>query len=147
MKRIGSILAWILLSAIPAIAQHAIKPQIVAHAAVVVPTTTSAACPTSAHCVNLSWTAPADASGSSTYNVYRMAGACPASAPTSTAGFTKLTAAPQAATTYSDSTVTPGSWCYVATQVAGALESAPSNNVLAAILPLSPGSMVVTSAN
>jgi hypothetical protein len=99
------------------------------------------------HSVVLTWVAPADATSATTYNVYRLSGACPATAPTTTSGFTKIATGTTAAVTYTDSTVAPGSYCYIVTDVEAGVESKPSNDVVAAILPLPPGSLVVTSAN
>ena len=75
------------------------------------------------HSATLSWAAPSDATSGTTYNLYRLAGSCPA-APTT--GFTLLSAG-ITATTYTDSTVTVGSWCYYVTQVQNSTNSAPSN--------------------
>lgn len=95
-----------------------------------------------AHSISLSWTASTDAGA--TYNVYRLAGACPA---TGTAGFTKLTAAPVTGTAYSDGTVTPGTYCYYATSELSGAESIPSNLVSVVILPAPPTSLTVGAAN
>jgi hypothetical protein len=79
-----------------------------------------------AHSATLSWTAPSDAVSGSTYNVYRASGSCPA---TVTPGSpwvqlkTGLTT-----TSYTDSTITVGAWCFYVTQVQASIESAPSTD-------------------
>lgn len=96
------------------------------------------------HSVSLAWGASPDAAGnpSLTYNVYRASGICPNGSPV---GFTKVASAVNALS-YTDSSVGAGSYCYYVTaQLAGA-ESVPSNMVVAAILPLPPGSLVVSKA-
>jgi len=90
------------------------------------------------HCATLVWTAPADATASSTYNVYRELTTCPGTAPTTTAGFTKINTAAITALTFTDATEQAGYSCYIATQVLNGLESAPSNDVQLAISPDSP---------
>jgi len=95
-----------------------------------------------AHSVNLSWTASPDAGVS--YNIYRLAGACPA---TGTTGFSKITGTPVAATTYTDSIVTPGTYCYYATSVFNGAESVPSNVAPAVILPAAPSGLSTTETN
>jgi hypothetical protein len=86
------------------------------------------------HSASLSWTASSDAAANPTlgYNVYRLAGACPASG---TAGFTKLTATPLKTTTFSDTTVSLGTFCYYVTATLNGAESVPSNTASAVILP------------
>ncbi|HEY2823073.1 MAG TPA: hypothetical protein VGJ06_18655 [Candidatus Acidoferrum sp.] len=89
------------------------------------------------HSASLSWTASSDAAANSAlgYNVYRLAGACPASG---TAGFTKLNSTPVTTTTYSDTTIGPGSFCYYVTATLNGAESVPSNTAPAVILPGAP---------
>jgi len=89
LRKLVPILAVLLLfAAIPA------KPQTVTQQAV------------------LSWTAASDAVASSTYNVYRASGACPASG-LGTLTFTKLNATGISALTYTDSTLTVRTWCFL----------------------------------
>jgi hypothetical protein len=78
----------------------------------------------------LRWAPSSDAASnpSLTYNVYRGS---------SCAGtFTKLNASPVAATIYLDNQPPPGSYCYRVTAVLNGIESTPSNNATATILPL-----------
>jgi hypothetical protein len=95
-----------------------------------------------AHSVSLTWTASTDAGAS--YNIYRLTGACPSAG---TTGFTKITATPVAATSYSDTTVAPGTYCYYATAVLGGAESVPSNLASAVILPGAPTAVSATPTN
>jgi hypothetical protein len=94
------------------------------------------------HSVSLKWTASTDSGVS--YNVYRLAAACPASG---SAGFSKITAAPLTATAYTDTTVGPGAYCYYATSVLNGAESVPSNLASAVILPAAPTSLSVSGTN
>jgi hypothetical protein len=96
------------------------------------------------HSVTLNWTASTDAAGNPTlsYNVFRLIGACSA-----TAAFTKINTTPVTATTFVDSGIAPGAYCYQATSFLNGAESKPSNQVAAVILPLPPGSVVVSAAN
>ena len=89
------------------------------------------------HSVSLSWTASSDAAANPTlaYNVYRLAGACPASG---TVGFTKLTATPVTVSTFTDATVALGPACYYVTSTLNGAESLPSNFVSAVSLPGAP---------
>ena len=95
-----------------------------------------------AHSVSLSWTASTDPGVN--YNVYRLSGACPA---TGTAGFSRITPAPIAATTFTDSAMSPGTYCYYATSVLNGAESVPSNLAPAVILPGAPAALTTTNAN
>jgi hypothetical protein len=95
-----------------------------------------------AHSVALSWTASADPGVS--YNIYRLSGACLAA---STSGFSKITATPLTATTYTDSIVTPGTYCYYATSVFNGAESVPSNLAPAVILPAAPTAVATPNLN
>jgi hypothetical protein len=108
----------------------------------------------SGHTVNLSWGASPDAAANPTltYNIYRLAGACPSGAPATvaaltSAGFAAANSAPITTTSYSDTTIGPGSYCYAATAVLSAAESVPSNLAPAVILPAAPTGLVVNSAN
>lgn len=83
------------------------------------------------HSVTLAWVDTQNPSGT-TYNVYRATGLC-----SGTPVFSKLaTAVP--VFTYTDSTVTPGNYCYQVTATAGGVESAPSNDVNPAVPSFSP---------
>jgi len=75
------------------------------------------------HSALLNWTAPSDATVGTTYSVYRMSGACPATPGTA---FTLL-ASGVTTTTYTDATVTVGTWCYYVEQVQNSTNSVPSN--------------------
>src|SRR5579862_6602182 len=80
--------------------------------------------------VRVSWTPSSDAGGnpSLTYNVYR-ADSCPGQ-------FTKLNSAPLSGTSYLDTNVAMGAaYCYQVTAVINAVESVPSNQATAAVLP------------
>ena len=80
--------------------------------------------------VRVSWTASSDAGGnpSLVYNVYR-AGSCPGQ-------FTKLNSAPLSDTSYLDTNVGVGAvYCYQVTAVINGVESAPSNQTIAAVPP------------
>lgn len=98
----------------------------------------------SAHQVVLTWGASPDAGANSslTYGIYRNAGVCPTGTPS---GFTQV-ATGVTALTYTDSSITPGSFCYYVIAQLNGSQSAPSNLVVAAILPLPAGSLVVSSA-
>lgn len=105
-----------------------------------------AGCGTS-HCVSLAWTAPSDATSTTTYGIYRESSACPATAPTTTSGFTQIATTPAGALTYIDLTVTPtvGTYCYVATTIIGTQQSGPSNDVQATIVPFAPSNVTEVS--
>lgn len=75
------------------------------------------------HSAALSWTAPSDATSGTTYTIYRAAEACPAAPDTN---FSLLTSG-VTTTSYTDSTVTVGTWCYYVEQVQNSTSSAPSN--------------------
>ena len=74
------------------------------------------------HSAVLTWSPPTDVIPGETYNVYRTANACPAT----TATFAKINSSPVTTPTYTDSTITAGSWCYQITAVQNGVESAPS---------------------
>lgn len=80
------------------------------------------------HGVSLTWTASsdADANPSLTYNVYRST--------TCTGAFSKLNASPVAATSYLDSALAPGSYCYQITSSLSGTEGTPSNQA-AVLIP------------
>jgi hypothetical protein len=89
-----------------------------------------------AHSVTLTWTASTDSGVA--YNVYRGSGICPTSG---TTGLTKLGSVAVGTLTYTDSTVTPGAYCYYVTATLAGAESKPSNLVGPSILP---GTVTVT---
>lgn len=86
---------------------------------------TAAACVTGANCLQ---------------NVYRASGAC-----SSSSAFTLLTSTSlsAAATAFTDSTITPGAWCYGVTFGINGLESA-KDTVTVSLQPASPSSLVGT---
>jgi len=90
------------------------------------------------HSVSLSWTASSDAV--SGYNVYR---STTAGAKQNLLNGTTLVTG----TTYTDSTVTPGSWFYDVTAVENGAESSVSNSVNAVILPAAPTNLTLVSAS
>jgi hypothetical protein len=102
-----------------------------------------------AHSVALTWTASTDAAANPTltYNVYRLNGACPATAPTSVSGsgFTKLNAAAITTTTFSDSGIAPGTYCYFATAFLNTTESIPSNDAAGIVQPKPPTSFGISA--
>lgn len=84
----------------------------------------------SQYAVKISWTASTDAAAnpSLTYNVYRAA-TCPGH-------FTRINAAPVVGTSYVDTTAATGAaYCYQVTAVLAGVESAPSNQAIAAVPP------------
>jgi hypothetical protein len=95
-----------------------------------------------AHSATLTWTASTDSGVN--YNIYRISGVCPS---TATSGFAKITAAPLTATTFTDSTVVPGTYCYYATAVLNGTESLPSNLASAVILPAAPTALSISGTN
>jgi hypothetical protein len=116
---------------------HDVNGPDMALSAAVPPAATTCTPGTFGHCATFTWTAPADATSSSTYNLYRELATCPATQPTTTAGFTKLTSGIAALTT-TDSTAQAGISCYFVTQTLNSLESVPSNTVQLSIQPDSP---------
>ncbi len=89
------------------------------------------------HNVVLTWAASTDGG---VVTVYRAPGACSTSSV-----FAAITTG-VAVNTYTDSTVTVGSFCYQVTTVVNSVESGPSNQVTARILPQNPTSLVVGSS-
>lgn len=89
------------------------------------------------HSVALSWTASTDGG---VVTVYRASGACSTSSV-----FASITTG-VATNTFTDSTVTVGSFCYQVTTVVNGLESQPSNQVTARILPQAPTSLTIPSS-
>jgi len=89
---------------------------------------------TGSHTVTLTWTASLDGG---IYTVYRATGVC---SPTLT--FTSLSVG-ITGTTYVDSGISPGRFCYQVTTVVNSAESLPSNQAQAVILPAPPTSLTV----
>lgn len=99
------------------------------------------------HSVTLAWVDQLNPSGTQ-YNAYRASGACPATPPTSTAGFVKLNSSSISGMTYIDATVTAGqTYCYVVTAVNTTSETAPSPDAQAVILTLFPVSTLTVRSN
>ncbi len=96
------------------------------------------------HSVQLKWTASADSTTTNpgTVTVYRASAACPASG-IGTLSYTALTAAAAPAGPYTDSAVTPGTFCYYITFSVGGATSPASNTAQAVILPLAPSVLTV----
>jgi hypothetical protein len=84
------------------------------------------------HNAVLTWTASTDGGA---VTVYRAPGAC-----SSSSVFVSITTG-VAANTFTDSTVTVGSFCYQVTTVVNGNESKPSNQVTAVILPSPPSGL------
>lgn len=89
------------------------------------------------HQVVLNWTASVDGG---VVTVYRAPGAC-----SSSSTFAAVTTG-VAANTFTDATVTVGSFCYQVTTVVNGVESLPSNQVTARILPQAPTSLTIGSS-
>lgn len=81
--------------------------------------------------VTLTWAA--SSTTGATYNVYRLAGACPAVL----TGGTKIASA-LTTLSFADTTVTTGLWCYWGTTQVGTVESGPSVAVLINVAPQPP---------
>ena len=83
------------------------------------------------HSAKITWGASSDAAANPSlgYNVYRLAGACPTTAPTTvgTGGFAKVNSSPIAALTYTDTPLPIGPVCYYGTATLNGAESVPSN--------------------
>jgi hypothetical protein len=92
------------------------------------------------HQAVLNWTASSDAVPSSTYSIFRASGACPAAPGT---GFTLL-ASGVTGTTFTDTTITVGTWCYYVEQVQNGTNSAPSDLAGGTAAPLAPILQTVT---
>ena len=87
------------------------------------------------HSATLSWAAPSDATASSTYNVYRATGVCPATG-LGTLVFSKINSTAITTLSYVDSSVAIGtSYCYYGTQVQGTVEAAPGNTAGGHVVP------------
>jgi len=89
------------------------------------------------HQVVLNWLASADGGA---VTIYRAPGACSASSV-----FASISSG-VTANTYTDSTVTVGSFCYQVTTIVNGVESLPSNPVTVRLLPGAPTSLVVGSS-
>jgi hypothetical protein len=90
------------------------------------------------HSVGLSWTPGSDDTG---FNIYRASGVCPATVTPTTTGFSKLGSS--TVDTYTDATVTLGTWCYFVTGTANSAESAASNSVNPVVAPFAPTALTV----
>jgi hypothetical protein len=107
------------------------------------------ACFGQTHSATLSWTDTANPPGA-TYNVFRLTGNCPASEPTTTAGFTQLNTTPITSMTYKDTTVVAGqTYCYILTAGVGTIQSAsaPSGDAQATVPTLFPPQNLQGSTN
>lgn len=96
------------------------------------------------HSVVLSWGASPDAAAnpSLVYNVYRANSSCPASGAPS--GASKI-GSNVASLSYTDTAVSVGqSYCYYVTASLNSLESVPSNDGNAVILPAAPQTLSIT---
>ena len=78
---------------------------------------------TTTHNVTLTWTDTLNPATGTTYSVYRATGLC-----SGTPTFSKIATA-LTAKTYSDTTVTPGPYCFAVTASFNGVESAMSNTV------------------
>lgn len=98
------------------------------------------------HKASLSWTAPADATSSTTYHVYRAAASCPVGGGVGTLSFVRIDSATLSITSpaYTDVGIGVGPWCYYVTAVTGGQESPPSGTAGGTALPLAPGTPIAT---
>lgn len=108
----------------------------------------SAALPQGSHSAVLNWTLSVDdvtasctAGANCLQNVYRASGVC-----SSTSSFTLLTgtALGPTVTTYTDSTITPGQWCYGVTFEINGLESAKDTTTVS-LQPSAPTGIAATA--
>lgn len=88
------------------------------------------------HTVTLTWVASSDGG---VYTMYRATGVC-----SSTLTFTPLSVG-ITSTTYVDSGISPGKFCYQVTTVVNGAESLPSNQAQAVILPVAPSGLTESS--
>jgi len=92
-----------------------------------------------AHNAVLTWGASADAAAnpSLAYNIYKLAGACPATAPTTVGmgGFVKVNTASIAALTYTDTPLPIGPVCYYGTATLNGAESVPGSTSGGTVTP------------
>ena len=98
------------------------------------------ASPAFGHSALLGWTPSSDAVANPTliYNVYRSTGGC-------TGSFTRVGTA--ATPSYTDISITIGTYCYYVTSTLNGAESVPSNTVSAVVLPAAPTALKVTGVN
>jgi hypothetical protein len=91
-----------------------------------------------AHSVILTWTDTLNPATGTTYNVKRATGLC-----TGTPTFTTLATA-LTTKTFTDTTVTPGNYCYEVTATVNGVESSPSNTVNPAVPAFPPAGLAFT---
>jgi hypothetical protein len=99
---------------------------------------------TATHSVTVSWKDATNPAGTE-YNIYRLLGSCPVTAPTNTIGFTKLNPNPISGFSYIDTAVvSKTTYCYLATSVNsdGTGESGVSNDAQTVIPSLFPPTML-----
>lgn len=89
------------------------------------------------HSVTLTWADTSNPTGT-TYNVYRAVGLC-----SGTPTFSKIASA-VAVKTYTDTTVTPGNYCFQVTANFNGAESVPSNSVNPNVPAFAPSSLTFT---
>jgi hypothetical protein len=89
------------------------------------------------HSVTLTWIDASNPAGT-TYNVYRATGLC-----SGTPTFSRIASA-LTVKTFTDSTVSPGNYCFQVTAVFSGSESAPSNSVNPNVPAFSPTSLTFT---
>jgi hypothetical protein len=92
---------------------------------------------TATHSVSLVWQDALNPTGT-TYSVYRATGLC-----SGTPTFSKIASA-LTVLTYSDTTVTPGNYCYEVTATVNSMESAPSNTAGAPVPSFPPQTLSIT---
>lgn len=99
------------------------------------------------HSATLTWTAPADATSSSTITVFRANAACSTN-PTFTQLATGVSMFSSGSTTtgsYVDTTVTVGTWCYTVQQDQNGATSVNSNLAPVSVSPLPPTTLTVVA--
>jgi len=92
---------------------------------------------TTTHSVTLTWTDALNPAGT-TYSVYRATGLC-SGTPTFSRVATALTVK-----TFSDTTVTPGNYCFAVTATFNSVESAMSNAVQPSVPAFAPSGLAFT---
>lgn len=84
-----------------------------------------------AHNAVITWNASTDAAANPTlaYNIYKLSGSCPATAPTTvgTGGFAKVNSSPIAGLTFTDTPLPIGPVCYYGTSILNGAESVPGS--------------------
>lgn len=90
------------------------------------------------HSVALTWADTLNPATGTTYSVYRATGLC-----SGTPVFSKIASA-IAVKTYTDTTVTPGNYCYAVSATVGGMESPLSSSVLAPVPAFSPTALTET---